>query len=263
MNTELLPLIGAVLVASVVGSLHCAGMCGAFVAMAVGLDTPVSKTRLHAAYNGGRLVIYSTIGALAGSIGGVFDLGTQAIGLQRGAVSLAAATMIMLGLVALLSALGVRVPRFKGPKLFERIFVSAHRLASRFGPVRRAFIIGLLTGLLPCGWLYAFALLAAGTGSPLTGTLVMAAFWTGTLPVLISLGAGVRALSGLLGRYAPGAMACVIIGLGIFAASGRATRTFADFQPAEPRAQAPNAAEPVSLSIPTPNGACCSQEDKQ
>ena len=52
--------------------------------------------------------------------------------------------------------------------------------------------IGLFTTLMPCGWLYTFAIVAAGTGSPLTGMLVMVAFWAGTLPVMtvVVLGAG-------------------------------------------------------------------------
>lgn len=252
MHTELLPVIGAVIVASLVGSLHCAGMCGAFVAMAVGLDTPASRTALHAAYNGGRLVGYTSLGALAGSLGGLFDLGSRAVGLQRGAVSLAAATMIIIGLAALLTAVGIKLPRPRGPRALEQLFLRAHRLASCLTPVRRAGAIGLLTVLLPCGWLYAFALLAAGTGHPAGGALVMAAFWLGTLPVLVSLGAGVRALSATLGRFAPGAMACVIIALGILAATERGGRTIADI--------APGTAEPVAFHGPSTAPPCCASE---
>ena len=71
------PLITSVFVASLLGSLHCAGMCGAFVAFAVGIDDPDAarkRARLHAAYNLGRLVTYSVLGAIAGAIGGALDL---------------------------------------------------------------------------------------------------------------------------------------------------------------------------------------------
>ncbi|MEM8758692.1 MAG: sulfite exporter TauE/SafE family protein, partial [Planctomycetota bacterium] len=203
MNVELLAMIGAVLVASVVGSLHCAGMCGAFVAMAVGLDREASKARLIAAYNGGRLVTYTLIGVLAGWLGGAFDSGAELVGLQRGAAALAAATMIVIGTAAFLKALGVRLPRVRGPKAVQGAFVHVARVSVRFSPAKRAGAIGLATGLLPCGWLYAFALLAAGTAHPVAGGLVMAAFWMGTLPMLVSLGAGVRLIAGSVGRAAP------------------------------------------------------------
>lgn len=216
-------MIGAVLVASLVGSLHCAGMCGAFVAMAVGVghDKPVSKTRLQASYHLGRLGVYSAIGAGFGLAGGAVDLGGRAVGLHRAAVLLAASTMIVVGLVTLLRLAGVRVPRAASPGFMQRAFVRAHGLASKLSPVKRSLVIGLMTGLLPCGWLYAFALVAAGTAHPLAGAFTMAAFWTGTLPVMVAVGTGVQALAGTLGRYVPGAMAVAIVTMGVLTALGR------------------------------------------
>ncbi|MEM9167637.1 MAG: sulfite exporter TauE/SafE family protein [Planctomycetota bacterium] len=222
MQTDLLPMIGAVLVAAIVGSLHCAGMCGAFVALAVGLDRQVSRTRLLAAYNGGRLATYATIGLAAGTIGQLFDAGGTAVGLQRGAAWLAAATMIVMGAVALARATGWRAPAIPVPAFCQRAFAAVARWSATLTPTRRALAIGLATGLLPCGWLYAFALLAAGTGHALTGALVMAAFWLGTTPVLVGIGAGVRMIAGPIGRHAPAAMATVIIIMGVLLAADRA-----------------------------------------
>ncbi len=228
MNTELLALIGTVIAASVVGSLHCAGMCGAFVAMAVGLDRSASRPRLLLAYNLGRLATYSAIGAAAGGLGAAFDLGGRALGLQRAAIGLAAATMITIGLIGLARSFGLRLPKARGPKSLETLFVRLHGVAVRLTPTKRAAAIGLMTGLLPCGWLYAFALLAAGTAHPVAGAIVMAAFWLGTLPILITLGAGVRSLAGALGRHAPRAMSVVIVALGVLAATDRGSKTFAE-----------------------------------
>ncbi|MEL7484899.1 MAG: sulfite exporter TauE/SafE family protein [Planctomycetota bacterium] len=228
MNTELVALIGTVIAASVVGSLHCAGMCGAFVAMAVGLDKTAPRTPLHVAYNGGRLVTYSAIGAVAGALGAAFDIGGQALGVQRAAIGLAAATMITIGLIGLARSFGVRLPKARGPKALETLFVKLHGLAVKLTPTKRAATIGLMTGLLPCGWLYAFALLAAGTAYPVAGAIVMAAFWLGTLPILITLGAGVRSLAGALGKHAPRAMSIVIVALGVIAATDRGGKTFAE-----------------------------------
>lgn len=216
-------MIGAVLLASLLGSLHCAGMCGAFIAMAVGVghDQPVSKVRLQAAYHLGRFGVYSLIGAGFGLAGSAVDLGGKAVGLHRAAVLLAASTMIVVGLVSLLRIAGVRVPRAASPGFMQRAFIRAHGLASKLTPVKRSFMIGLMTGLLPCGWLYAFAIVAAGTAHPLAGAITMAVFWIGTLPVMVAVGTGVQALSGSLGRYVPGAMALAIVTMGVLTAIGR------------------------------------------
>ncbi|PHQ82773.1 MAG: hypothetical protein COB69_00910 [Phycisphaera sp.] len=223
MNTELIPLIVAVLMASVLGSLHCAGMCGAFIAMAVGVghEQPVSKTKLQAAYHGGRLVVYSMIGAGFGVVGHAIDLGGSIVGLHKAAVMLAAATMITIGMISLLRIAGVRVPKLASSGVMHNLFIKSHGLASKLSPVRRSLVIGLMTGLLPCGWLYAFALVAAGTAHPVAGAMTMAAFWVGTLPVMVAVGTGVQALSGSLRRYIPAAMAITIVTMGVLTAIGR------------------------------------------
>ena len=57
----------AVFGASLVGSLHCAGMCGGFVACLCGGPSKVGSA--HLAYHAGRGVGYLTLGALAGLLG--------------------------------------------------------------------------------------------------------------------------------------------------------------------------------------------------
>jgi sulfite exporter TauE/SafE len=222
-NTELLPLIGAVLLASVLGSLHCAGMCGAFIAMAVGVghEMPVSKARLQAAYHIGRLVVYSAIGFGFGIVGHAIDLGGSLVGLHKAAVMLAAATMICIGLISLLRIAGIRLPKPSSNGVMHKLFIRLHGMVTKLTPIRRAFVIGLMTGLLPCGWLYAFALVAAGTAHPVAGAVTMAAFWVGTLPVMVAVGTGVQAISGSLRRYIPAAMAITIVTMGVLTALGR------------------------------------------
>jgi sulfite exporter TauE/SafE len=79
----------------------------------------------------------------------------------------------------------------------------------------RALVVGLSTTLLPCGWLYAFAVTAAGTGSVLGGVSVMAAFWLGSVPLLLAAGVGLRALSARLSRHVPVLTALLLIGVGL------------------------------------------------
>ncbi len=197
-------LIVTVFIASLLGSLHCAGMCGAFVAFAVAApDDRTPKWLLHAAYNGGRLVTYVTLGGLAGLLGSVVDMGGSLVGVQQVAAALAAATVATFGIVCLLRVKGVRVARIRPPKSMEMALHAGHRRAMQLAPPSRALAIGLLTTLLPCGWLYAFVATAAGTANPLFGAVTMAVFWAGTLPILVALGAGVRAFTGRFGKSMP------------------------------------------------------------
>lgn len=193
--------LAAVLLASLAGSPHCAGMCGVFVAMACGFDR--SKPRLHIrlqlAYHGGRLVGYATLGVIAGALGSAIDLGARAAGLQHAAAILAATTMLLVGGAWLLREAGVRLPHVKTPAAIRNGFRAGVAKADRFGPTGRALTMGLLTALLPCGWLWAFAIIAAGTASPLWGAAVMAVFWIGTVPILAAVGFGAGALRSRLG----------------------------------------------------------------
>jgi sulfite exporter TauE/SafE len=210
-----LPLLLAVLVTSLVGSLHCAGMCGVFVAMATGVGQGArERARLQAMYHGGRLIGYSALGVACGALGQALDLGAASLGLSRVAIWLAAGTIVAVGLVAVLKESGVRLPRTQAPKWAQRLFQSGATAAQRLGPVRRAGVIGLLTVLLPCGWLYAFAIMAAGTASPLLGGLVMMTFWIGTVPVLAFVGLGAGAVRQRLGPRARLAAGCLVMAIG-------------------------------------------------
>jgi sulfite exporter TauE/SafE len=79
----------------------------------------------------------------------------------------------------------------------------------------RALVVGLLTTLLPCGWLYAYAVTAAGTASPLAGMAVMGAFWLGSVPLLLAAGVSLGAFSAKLRRHVPVLSAVLLIALGL------------------------------------------------
>ncbi|MHC4975308.1 MAG: sulfite exporter TauE/SafE family protein [Planctomycetota bacterium] len=206
-----------VFVASVLGSLHCAGMCGAFVLVAVGADgrvrTPVA---LHASYHLGRLTTYATLGVIAGSLGGAIDLGGQIVGWQQAASIIAGVSMIVFGGIALLRLHSLAPARLPIPASLQRLSERGHRAAMEQAPVVRASLIGLLTTLLPCGWLYLFVLVAMGTGSGATGALSMGAFWLGTLPVMGTIGFGAAAIAGRFGRALPHATVLAVIAIGIW-----------------------------------------------
>lgn len=210
-----------VLAASLVGSLHCAGMCGGFVAFYTGAGGRRQGLG-HAAYNIGRLAAYATLGALAGALGAALDLASAPAGIQRGAAVLAGALIALWGTRTLLETAGVRMARLEPPAALRGAVARGVAAVAVEPPVTRALVIGLLTGLLPCGWLYAFIVTAAGTGDPLRGAGLMAVFWLGTLPVMAGLGVAVQTLAGSLRRWVPAVCAVAMIVVGLLAVAGRA-----------------------------------------
>lgn len=210
-------LILTIFVASLAGSLHCAGMCGAFAVFAIGIEGDKRGNRVfqHVAYNGGRLITYTLLGVACGSIGAMLNLGGSLMGVQQSAAILAGSMMVFFGGAAILRAFGVRLPDMPSPNFVKRVLQRGHGAAMRMPNGVRAGVVGLLTTFLPCGWLYAFAITAAGTADPVKGGLVMAAFWAGTTPVLVFVGVGVQKLTAYFGRrvalVAP--IAVVVVGL--------------------------------------------------
>jgi sulfite exporter TauE/SafE len=199
-------------------------MCGPFVAFYSGSDGSSGGRRFvsHAAYSGGRLLTYALFGLAAGSVGAALDVAGSLAGFQRIAAIAAGVTMIVWGILALLQIRGVRIFRHAGgggraARLFRRGF----SLVSDKPPVIRASVVGILSGFLPCGWLWAFVVTAAGTGSALAGAAVMTAFWAGTVPALLAVGFGSQLLSAPLRRHIPAVTALLLVCLGLYAILGR------------------------------------------
>jgi uncharacterized protein len=223
MNAEF-AILSAVLVASLIGSPHCAGMCGGLMLFALGADAQQPRgrrIRLQLAYHGGRLGSYLLLGTAAGAIGAAIDFTGRFAGVQRAAAVLAGVMMIAFGLALLARTLGVRTGRLKLPAFVNAFLERLHRIAFTLKPTNRALAIGLLTALLPCGWLYAFAFTAAGTASPLLGAAVMGTFWVGTVPLMAALGAGIQLLTRPLHAHMPLITGLAVTGVGIYTAMGR------------------------------------------
>lgn len=219
-------LLLAVLLASFLGSPHCAGMCGGLVALVAGGGGERPGLRSAAQgqfpYQGGRLLAYLLIGAGSGAVGAVVDMGALSAGFERGAALFAGALMLAIGVGALLGRAGVPLPRLAAPRFVHGVLGRAMTRTRHMGPARRGAVLGLFTGLLPCGWLYAFAIVAAGTGAPHLGALAMAVFWLGSVPILAALGFGVGAALGPLRRHAPWLTALLLIAAGSWTIFGRA-----------------------------------------
>jgi sulfite exporter TauE/SafE len=219
-------LLLSVLAASLIGSVHCAAMCGGFVCLYAGTGAPATRhgavrATPHAAYNGGRLVSYLVLGAIAGSVGhGVDRIGSVA-GIGRLAAIVAGALMVVWGGSTLLAALGVRMPQRTTPRVLQAALTSMLVRFRHQSPTVRGAATGLLTTLLPCGWLYVFVATAGGSGRVADAMLVMFAFWLGTLPMMITLGLGAQRLFGAFQRRLPLVGAGVAVVLGLLSMAGR------------------------------------------
>ena len=157
---------------------HCLGMCGGIMLSAC-RGREGRKAQLGAAlgYNGGRALSYTALGAAFGALGTVLSY----------TLSMKSMLFTMLGLAVLLLGLNMwgllpALPDTQGTacRLPEKL--------KRQGPL----LVGLLTGLMPCGALYAAGFCAMSSGSARKGALLMLAFALGTVPLMLlfaSLGA--------------------------------------------------------------------------
>ena len=172
----------AAFIMGILGSAHCAGMCGA-ITVALGANTKAKKMALLTlCYQIFRIISYGLLGLFSGYIGA---------GLQKWSsfpwlTVVGAALMIMMGLY-LLGLWNLLSYFEKGGRI---IWQKVSPLQKRFLPLRywhQAMVIGLLWGLLPCGLVYSAIAIASTSGGALEGWLAMMFFGLGTLPSLMTV----------------------------------------------------------------------------
>jgi uncharacterized protein len=161
------------------GSIHCAGMCGPIALALPGVDRSRRDwVTGRVLYNLGRVVTYAVMGLILG----FFGVGFSLIGLQEWVSVLAG--VILLIYVFLPSRIAAKVIHAKPvnwPDFLKRPF----KKLFKSGSLISLFLIGLLNGLLPCGFVYLALIGAIGMGNPLESSLFMALFGLGTVPVML------------------------------------------------------------------------------
>ncbi len=137
----------------------------------------------HLLYSLGRVLTYSILGAIFGVLGGVVVYSNNAN----------AYLLIFAGVVMILAGLSL-MGKIRFLTLIEHSFSSSSLYKNSFKKVLNSksnlsfFILGMLNGLLPCGFVYFFAITAASTASPFYGAMVMAIFGLSTIPAMFGLG---------------------------------------------------------------------------
>jgi sulfite exporter TauE/SafE len=161
-----------------VGSLHCAGMCGPLaLALPVTGSTTSGYLAGRAAYNLGRIVTYCLLGLVFGLVGRTLALA----GIQRW-VSIALGVALLAGLFSS-RKLGLWSPV---TSLVESLKGRMSALLRRRSLSSLA-VLGLFNGLLPCGLVYVACAAAVTTGGIIAGAQYMAAFGVGTVPMMLAI----------------------------------------------------------------------------
>ncbi|MDY0320883.1 MAG: sulfite exporter TauE/SafE family protein [Arcobacteraceae bacterium] len=167
---------------------HCVGMCGgivmAYSSTKIGNEWSKTKQTLaHISYSFGRVLTYTMLGALFGFLGGVIAFSNITNGLL---LLLAGTFMVLTGLSLIGKIKFLTVIEHSVSK--SSWYQTSFRSLLHSGTLFSFFLLGMLNGLLPCGFVYFFAITAASTADPFWGGVVMFIFGISTIPALFSLG---------------------------------------------------------------------------
>lgn len=179
-NSQIILFAAGALGAAFLGGWHCGGMCG-------GIATLASKPKAAFLYQIGRLFSYTLLGLL------FCHFGTQITSwLPQEKRWLIAIFLGFFSYWLLVTSWNLKIP------MKIQTFLWKNRPRESF--FTEYLFLGILNGLLPCTWLYAFLMVAAGLSSHSRAILLMFCLWFGSLPWLLGfsfLGHHLRRLTSL------------------------------------------------------------------
>lgn len=165
----------AALLAGVVTSLHCAGMCGPLACWLNPVKAEEDGTTIAAVYHVSRIFGYGALGLIAGA------LGQMPLALVDGPVLRFLPWVLVLFFLAVATGWDKRLPR---PLFLARLSLKLQGWIRGRSRTTVALALGVATPVLPCGPLYFLLALSALSGSALRGAEFMLAFGLGTVPLL-------------------------------------------------------------------------------
>jgi len=198
--TELVSQLSAALLAGLLGSAHCLGMCAGISGLfALNSSVPSPRNELPFAltYNLGRVVSYAILGLVVASFGSVIVKASPNI--AGGIRLLSGVVIILVGLKVAFDLRILNAIERMGATLWSRIAPAAKNLVP-VTSLPRALGLGLIWGWLPCGLVYSVLLIAATSADPVNGAMIMVAFGLGTMPAMVMTGLGAARLSQLMRR---------------------------------------------------------------
>ena len=199
------------------GSFHCVAMC-APITLALSAHTGANWRYYTGrfAYNLGRITTYIALGAALGLVKELFGAMLFNIHGVQEALSIG----IGVSILAVLLIPKERRTQFLSLPILQR---QVGRLRGRMGAVLREsrlggqMVLGLLNGLLPCGFVYMGLALAVLSGSTADAAWTMAAFGAGTFPAMFGVAVLARLaesrfrLTSNMKRFAPFGAALVAV----------------------------------------------------
>lgn len=184
-NIDLLIILSTAFLGSVG---HCIGMCGGIVVAysSTKIDQTSSwarQTISHLAYNFGRVVTYTILGAMFGLLGKAiaFTPTTKGVLFVLTGILMILAGLSLVGNLKFLNSAELSISK-------NGWFQNTFRKLINSRSIQSFFLLGMLNGIIPCGLVYSFAIFAASTADPLWGAIVMATFGLATIPALFFLG---------------------------------------------------------------------------
>ncbi len=223
---------GMMFVIGIVTSVHCIAMCGGInlsQSIAPIKNTKSTKVKRNIyptlLYNLGRVVSYTAIGAILGTVG-----------MLIGKSSYSGVSFISQGLLKILAGVFMVIMGVNMLEIFPWLRrVQLHfpkGLSKRLNNVKlknkTPFFIGLLNGLMPCGPLQSIQLVALASSNPFSGALSMLMFSLGTVPLMLTFGLIVSVLGKRFFKAVTqaGAVLVVILGYAMISQGGSLSGLF-------------------------------------
>jgi len=177
------------------GGLTCMAVQGGILATALTQEEDehprISRASGVAAFLLAKLLSHALLGAVLGWAGSLIGLTprVQAIGIGLASLFMLGTALSFLNIHPIFRYFVIQPPRF-----LTRLIRGQAKAGGIFAPA----IIGLFSVFIPCGTTQAMMALAAGTGSPWWGMVVLSVFVLGTAPLFFLLGLSIDVIKATL-----------------------------------------------------------------
>ncbi len=162
------------------GSLHCVGMCGPIMlALPFKSKSPYRFIIKRILYHTGRIMVYTTFGLLVGLLGDRLNFN----GIQHILTISSGVALLVFGLLSIF-----KVNILAKITFLERVYIFVKNFLGKFiigDGFLSGFMLGVLNGFLPCGFVYVALAGAIAYSSTFYSPLFMVVFGLGTMPALI------------------------------------------------------------------------------
>ncbi|MVN90588.1 sulfite exporter TauE/SafE family protein [Mucilaginibacter aquatilis] len=187
-------------------SMHCIGMCGP-LAFALPVKQGYKWLLIwdKLLYNFGRIVTYAFLGLLVGLLGKQLWLA----GLQRWVSLLSGMLVIIVAIFKLLKVSSALQSMFIAQPLNRLLIALLKKNAGHF-------VIGVLNGFLPCGFVYLALAGAVGINGVTNAVEYMVCFGLGTMPLMLLFTIGTGFVTQALRKYVTKFVPYFMLFLGIW-----------------------------------------------